>query len=53
MTLGYLGQVEKMIQKSAEGKLTDVEALALKGLDLVLLSKFEQARNLTITLLEK
>ena len=51
--LGYLDQVKEMIQKSAEGKLTDVEALVLKGLDPAMLSKFEQARNLTITLLEK
>ena len=51
--LGYLDQVEKMIQKSKEGKFTDVEALVIKGLDPAMLSKFEQARNLTITLLEK
>ena len=51
--LGYLDQVEKMIQKSAKGELTDAEALVLKGLDPAMLSKFEQARNLTITLLEK
>ena len=51
--LGYLDQVEKMIRKSAKGNLTEVEALALKGLDLALLTQYEQARNLTITLLEK
>lgn len=51
--LGYLDQVEKMIQKSTEGKFTEVEALALKGLDLALLSKYEQARELTNTLLKK
>ena len=42
-----------MIQKSTEGKFTEVEALALKGLDLALLSKYEQARELTNTLLKK
>lgn len=42
-----------MIQKSAVGKLTDVETLALNGLDIALLNKYEQARNLTITLLKE
>lgn len=42
-----------MIRKSTEGKLTEVEALALKGLDLALLSKYEQARELTNTLLNE
>jgi Serine dehydrogenase proteinase len=51
--LGYLDQVEKMLQKSAEGKLTDAEFLILQSLDLAMLSRYEQARNLTITLLKK
>lgn len=51
--LGYLDQVKEMIQKSAKGELTDAEALVLKGLDPAMLSKFEQARNLTITLLKE
>ena len=51
--LGYLDQVEKMIQKSAEGKLTDAELVILQNLDLAMLSRYEQAKNLTITLLKR
>lgn len=51
--LGYLDQVEKMIKKSAEGKLTDAELIILQNLDLAMLSRYEQAKNLTITLLKK
>lgn len=51
--LGYLDQVEKMIQKSNEKKLTEVDLLMIKGQDLALLNKYEQARNLTITLLKE
>ncbi len=51
--LGYLDQVEKMIEKSANGTLTDAELVILQNLDLAMLSRFEQAKNLTITLLKK
>lgn len=51
--LGYLDQVEKMIAKSAAGILTDAELVILQNLDLAMLSRFEQAKNLTITLLKK
>jgi hypothetical protein len=51
--LGYLDQVEKMITKSAAGTLTDAELVILQNLDLAMLSRFEQAKNLTITLLKK
>jgi len=51
--LGYLDQVERMIQKSREGTLSDAELVILQQLDLALLSRYEQARNLTITLLKK
>lgn len=51
--LGYLDQVEKMIEKSARGTLTDAELVILQNLDLAMLSRFEQAKNLTITLLKK
>ena len=50
--LGYLDQVEKMLQKSADGELTDAELLILQSLDLAMLSRYEQARKLTITLLK-
>lgn len=51
--LGYLDQVEKMIEKSSRGELTDAELIILQNQDLALLSQFEQAKNLTITLLKK
>ena len=51
--LGYLDQVEKMILKSSQGQLTDAELILLQNQDLALLSQFEQAKNLTITLLKK
>jgi hypothetical protein len=51
--LGYLDQVEKLIQKSAEGRLSDAELIMLQSQDLAMLSRFEQANNLTITLLKK
>jgi len=51
--LGYLDQVEKMIQKSLEGGLSDAELIMLQSQDLAMLSRYEQAKNLTITLLKK
>ena len=51
--LGYLDQVEKMIERSEKGKLTDAELVMLQALDLAQLSSYEQAKNLTITLLKK
>jgi hypothetical protein len=51
--LGYLDQVERMIKKSQDGTLTDAEMIILQNLDLAMLSRYEQAKNLTITLLKK
>ncbi|MBA4393140.1 MAG: serine dehydrogenasease [Desulfobacca sp.] len=51
--LGYLDQMERMIQKSKDGELSDAELLILQQQDLALLSRYEQAKNLTITLLKK
>ncbi|MBK6999298.1 MAG: ATP-dependent Clp protease proteolytic subunit [Rhodoferax sp.] len=51
--LGYLDQVEKMIKKSEAGELTDAELIIFQAQDLAMLSRFEQAKNLTITLLKK
>ncbi len=51
--LGYLDQVNKMIEKSEKGTLTDAEFLILQQQDLGLLSQCEQAQKLTITLLKK
>jgi hypothetical protein len=51
--LGYLDQVERMIAKSAKGIITDAELVILQNQDLAMLSRYEQAKNLTITLLKK
>lgn len=51
--LGYLDQVERMIEKSANNTLTDAELVILQNQDLAMLSRFEQAKNLTVTLLKK
>ena len=51
--LGYLDQVEKMIEKSANNQLTEAEFIILQNQDLAMLSQFEQAKHLTITLVKK
>lgn len=51
--LGYLDQVENMIAKSAANILTDAELVILQNLDLAMLSRYEQAKNLTVTLLKQ
>ncbi|MBA3849055.1 MAG: serine dehydrogenasease [Opitutus sp.] len=51
--LGYLDRVERMIQKSLDGDLSEAELVILQNQDLALLSQYEQAKNLTITLLKK
>lgn len=50
--LGYLDQVEKLIEKSKMGNLTTAEIFLLQKLDLAELNRYEQAKNLTITLLK-
>ena len=42
-----------MIKKSANGTLTDAEYVIFQNQDLAMLSQFEQAKNLTITLLKQ
>ena len=51
--LGYLDQVERMIEKSANNQLTEAELVILQSQDLAMLSQFEQAKNLTITLVKR
>lgn len=51
--LGYLDQVNKMLEKAKDGTITQAEFLILQSLDLAMLSRYEQAKNLTITLLKK
>lgn len=50
--LGYLDQVERMIEKSANKTITDAELIILQNQDLAMMSRYEQAKNLTITLLK-
>ena len=50
--LGYLDQVERMIKKSEENTLTDAEFAILQNQDLATLRRYEQARELSISLLK-
>jgi len=51
--LGYLDKVSEMIEKSKKGELTQAEYLILQSLDLAELRLYEQARDLTISLLKE
>lgn len=50
--LGYLDQVEKMIKRSENGTLTDAEFAILQNQDLATLRRYEQARDLSISVLK-
>lgn len=50
--LGYLDHVDKMIQKSEAGTLTDAEFAILQNQDLATLRRYEQARDLSVSLLK-
>jgi len=51
--LGYLDKVFEMIEKSKKGELTQAEYLILQSLDLAELRSYEQARDLTVSLLKE
>lgn len=51
--LGYLDQVDKLIEKAKNNTLTNAEFLILQNQDLATLSRYEQQRDLTIALLKK
>lgn len=51
--LNYLDKVAELIRKSQSGLLTDAEFLILRELDLAELRSYEQAKELTISLLEQ
>lgn len=51
--MGYLEQFEKIVKKSKTGEVSPAEIDMLRRLDLGDLNRFEQARNLTVTLLKK
>ena len=50
--LGYLDQVERLIEKSKLGSLTDAEFAILQNQDLATLRRYEQAKDLSISLLK-
>jgi hypothetical protein len=50
--LGYLEQLEKLINKSKSNKISPAEIDMLRKLDLGDINRYEQSRNLTITLLK-
>lgn len=50
---GYLEQYEKLVQKSYDGTISPGELQKLLNTDLADLSRYEQANNLTVTLLKK
>lgn len=51
--LNYLDKVAELIRRSSEGTLTQAEFIMLRELDLAELRTYEQARDLTISLLEQ
>jgi hypothetical protein len=51
--LGYLDKVDALLMKATNGTLTNAEFLILQNQDLAVLARYEQARDLTITLLKK
>ena len=51
--LGYLDKVEQLLEKARSGTITNAEFLILQSQDLAHLSRCEQAKELTITLLKK
>lgn len=51
--LGYLDKVSEMIEQSRKGELTQAEYLMLQSLDLAELRSYEQARDLTVSLLKE
>ena len=51
--LGYLDKVEELLGNARAGTLTNAEFLILQNQDLAMLSRYEQAKNLTETLLKK
>lgn len=51
--LGYIDKVNEFIEKSqSPSGLSDAELIMLKGLDLAMLNRYEQARALSISLLK-
>lgn len=50
--LGYLDKIAELVEKAKNNQLTNAEFLILKDFDLAELKGYEQAKELTITLLQ-
>ncbi|MDR2955413.1 MAG: ATP-dependent Clp protease proteolytic subunit [Prevotella sp.] len=51
--LGYLDKVNELLEKARNNTITHAEFLILQNQDLAMLRSYEQARDLTISLLKK
>ncbi|QZA77486.1 ATP-dependent Clp protease proteolytic subunit [Deefgea tanakiae] len=51
--LGYLDKYEEILQKAANNTLTGVEFAIAQSQDMALLRRYEQARDLSVSLLEE
>ncbi len=51
--LGYLDKINELLEKAKDNTLTQAEFIILKDFDLAELRGYEQAKDLTIALLEK
>lgn len=51
--LAYLDKVEQLLDKARTNTLSQAEFLILQGQDLATLGRYEQARDLTVTLLKQ
>ncbi|WP_086077205.1 SDH family Clp fold serine proteinase [Bordetella genomosp. 13] len=51
--LGYIDKVQEFIEKSRGNTLTDAELIMLQRLDLATLRRYEQARDLSVSLLKE
>jgi len=51
--LGYIDKVEEFIEKSRDNTLTKAELIMLQRLDLANLRRYEQARDLSVSLLKE
>jgi hypothetical protein len=51
--LGYLDKVDDLLRKAQAGTLTKAEFVILQNQDLAMLRRYEQSRDLTVTLLKK
>jgi len=51
--LGYLDKINELVQKSLEDKISPAEFALIEKQDLAILKSYEQAKDLSVALLEK